>query len=102
MIPPSMSPPTAKRRTSRPVTLAIDMGGSHIKAALLDATGHLLSERLRMDTPDPLTPKRLLQTLVGVAKSLDAHDRVSIGVNGLVHGGCIYAIAVTADPAFRG
>jgi len=91
-----------RRGVARPVTLAIDMGGSHIKAALLGATGHLVSERLRIDTPDPLTPKRLLEALVGIAESLDAHDRVSVGVNGLVHGGCIYAIPVTAQPAFHG
>jgi len=126
MVSPSMSTPTDKPRTSapgttsartrktkrsaagerrgvaRPVTLAIDVGGSHIKAALLGASGHLVSERLRIDTPDPLTPKRLLDTLVGVAEALDAHDRVSIGINGLAHGGRIYAIPVTANPAFRG
>ena len=91
-----------RRRVARPVTLAIDVGGSHIKAALLGATGRLVSERLRLDTPDPLRPKRLLDTLVGVAESLDAHDRVSLGINGLVHAGRIYAIPVTANPAFRG
>jgi polyphosphate glucokinase len=87
---------------ARPVTLAIDVGGSHIKAALLGATGHLVSDRVRVDTPDPLTPRKLLQTLVEVAESLDAHDRVSVGVNGLVHHGRIYAIPVTSEPAFRG
>jgi polyphosphate glucokinase len=91
-----------RRGVARPVTLAVDVGGSHIKAALLEATGHLVSERLRLDTPDPLTPKRLLATLIGVAESLDAHDRVSVGIPGLVHDGRIYAIPVTADPAFRG
>ncbi|HEV7502675.1 MAG TPA: ROK family protein [Vicinamibacteria bacterium] len=91
-----------RREVARPVTLAIDVGGSHIKAALLGASGHLVSDRLSLDTPDPLTPKGLLDTLLGVAESLDAHDRVSVGINGLVHGGRIYAIPVTADPAFRG
>jgi polyphosphate glucokinase len=91
-----------RRGVARPVTLAIDVGGSHIKAALLGATGHLVSERLRLATPDPLTPKKLLATLVGIAEALEAHDRVSIGIPGLVHGGRVYAIPVTADPAFRG
>ena len=91
-----------RRGVARPVTLAIDVGGSHIKAALLGATGHLVSERLRINTPDPLKAKRLLDTLAGLAESLDAHDRVSVGINGLVHAGRIYAIPVTADPAFRG
>jgi polyphosphate glucokinase len=100
---PTKASGTRERRgVARPVTLAIDVGGSHIKAALLGATGHLVSERLRLDTPDPLTPKKLLETLVGVAESLDAHDRVSVGINGLAHGGHLYAIPVTADPAFRG
>ena len=91
-----------RRGAARPVTLAIDVGGSHIKAALLGATGHLVSDRMRIDTPDPLTPKRLLATLVEVAALLDAHDRVSIGLNGLVHAGRVYSVPVTADPAFRG
>src|SRR5947207_8533941 len=91
-----------RRGAARPVTLAIDVGGSHIKAALLSATGHLVSDRMRIDTPDPLTPKRLLATLVEVAALLDAHDRVSIGLNGLVHAGRVYSVPVTADPAFRG
>jgi polyphosphate glucokinase len=91
-----------RRGVARPVTLAVDVGGSHIKAALLGATGHLVSERLREDTPAPLTPKKLLAALIEVAERLDNHDRVSVGINGLVHAGCLYAIPVTADPAFRG
>jgi polyphosphate glucokinase len=91
-----------RRGVSRPVTLAIDVGGSHIKAALLGATGHLVSERLRIVTPEPLTPKKLLTTLVDMAELLEAHDRVSIGINGLAHAGRVYSIPVTSDPAFRG
>jgi polyphosphate glucokinase len=109
MIPPKArkstrtAPRTRERRgVARPVTLGIDVGGSHIKAALLGATGHLVSERLRIDTPDPLTPKKLLGALVDVAGTLDAHDRVSVGINGLVHGGRLYAIPVTSNPSFRG
>jgi polyphosphate glucokinase len=91
-----------RRGVSRPVTLAIDVGGSHIKAALLGATGHLVSERIRIVTPDPMTPKKLLTTLMDMAELLDAHDRVSIGINGLVHAGRVYSVPVTSDPAFRG
>jgi polyphosphate glucokinase len=90
-----------RRGVARPVTLAIDVGGSHIKSALLGATGHLVSDRLRIDTPEELTPKKMLETLVGVAESLDAHDRVSVGINGLVHRGHVFSIPVTANPAFR-
>jgi len=89
-------------RAGRPVTLAIDVGGSHIKAARLGPRCGLLSERVRIDTPARLTPPRLLETLVSLARSFDGYDRVSVGVNGLVHRGRIYAIPMTANPAFRG
>jgi polyphosphate glucokinase len=37
-----------------------------------------------------------------VARSGGRYDRLSVGVNGLVHDGRVYAIPVTANPAFRG
>ena len=37
--------------------LAIDIGGSHIKATLLDASGKLLKEYEKLVTPKPATPK---------------------------------------------
>ena len=41
-------------------TLGIDIGGSGIKAAVVDtATGRLVSERLRVATPSPSTPDKV-------------------------------------------
>ena len=36
--------------------LAIDIGGTGLKASVLDAEGNPLSERHRVKTPHPLTP----------------------------------------------
>lgn len=86
----------------RPVTLVIDVGGSHIKAARLTAGGKLLGETHKIDTPGRLTPGRFLDTLAALAETAGSYDRVSVGVNGLVYRGRVYAIPTTADPAFRG
>jgi polyphosphate glucokinase len=87
-------------RTRR--TLVIDVGGSHIKAGRLDSRRRLLDEPFKIDTPPALTPRGLVETLVGIAGSMDGYDRVSVGVNGLVYRGSVYAIPVTSNPAFRG
>jgi sugar (pentulose or hexulose) kinase len=38
-----------------PITLAIDIGGSGLKASALDASGKMLTDRLRVPTPYPVT-----------------------------------------------
>ena len=35
--------------------LAIDVGGTGLKAAVLDAAGEMLTERVRLKTPHPCT-----------------------------------------------
>jgi len=42
------------------ITLGIDVGGSGIKAALVDtSTGELVSDRHRIETPQPSTRRML-------------------------------------------
>ena len=40
-----------------PLTLAIDVGGSGLKATVLSPDGEMLSERERRETPYPCTPR---------------------------------------------
>lgn len=69
-----------------PVTLAIDIGGSGLKAAALDDVGQLLTERRRVATPDAPTPEQLVDALVGLVQPLPAFDRIAIGFPGVVRG----------------
>jgi len=48
---------------THPVTLAIDIGGSGLKAMLLNAAGVPVSERLRIATPAMSTPEAVLAGL---------------------------------------
>jgi len=46
------------------ITLGIDVGGSGIKAALVDtSTGELVSDRHRIETPQPSTPENVAATV---------------------------------------
>lgn len=66
------------------VTLAIDIGGSGLKMLALDHEGKPLTERLRVPTPDPPTPSRLLAELEKLREQMPPFDRVSIGYPGVV------------------
>ena len=52
--------------------LGIDIGGSGIKASIVDAkTGELLSERKRISTPQPAKPKDVAEVVREIIKSLN-------------------------------
>jgi polyphosphate glucokinase len=69
-------------------TLAIDIGGTGIKAALLDEAGHVVGERERVPTPaKPIAPDVLMHAIDEVATPLGTFDRVSVGFPGYVREG---------------
>src|SRR5512138_2874515 len=72
-------------------TLTIDCGGSGLKATVLDADAHMLTERVRVETPYPCPPDLLVGTLTAMARPLPAYDRVSVGFPGMVRGGIVLA-----------
>jgi len=69
--------------------LAIDIGGTGIKASVLDRTGAMELERVRVATPYPLSPLKLVNEIEKLLKELPAFDRVSAGFPGMVRGGQI-------------
>jgi len=70
-----------------PFTLAIDVGGTGLKASVLDADGRLVADRVRVDTTYPMPPEHLVDTLALLVQPLPASDRVSIGFPGVVRAG---------------
>ncbi|TMQ09708.1 MAG: ROK family protein [Deltaproteobacteria bacterium] len=65
-------------------TLAIDIGGTGLKAIVLGADGRALTDRVRVETPRPATPKALVPAIVQLVEPLGAFDRISIGFPGVV------------------
>lgn len=65
-------------------TLAIDVGGTALKASVLDARGRMMVDSVRIVTPYPCPPKVLIKALVDLVKALPEFDRVSVGFPGYV------------------
>lgn len=82
--------------------LGIDIGGSGIKAAVVNtSTGALVTERERIATPSPATPEA---TLPLVRDLLEAHawrGPVGCGFPGVIHGTTIHT-AANLDDSFIG
>ena len=72
-----------------PITLALDIGGTGLKAITLDATGKPTAERVREATTYPLPPDALIDKLVQMTAKLPAYDRVSAGFPGVVRHGIV-------------
>jgi len=78
-----------------PTTLAIDIGGTGLKAIVLDAEGKPLHDRVRIPTTFPMPPTTLVEDLAKLVADLPAYDRVSVGFPGAVRDG-----KVRTAPAF--
>src|SRR5882762_9201454 len=71
-----------------PSTLAIDIGGTGLKMALLDSSGQMIGERVRVPTPPkPVGPDVLVRALAEAATQVGPFDRVSVGFPGAVREG---------------
>jgi predicted TIM-barrel fold metal-dependent hydrolase/predicted NBD/HSP70 family sugar kinase len=70
-------------------TLAVDIGGTGIKLALLDGSGKMIGERVRKPTPTPpVAPSAVTAALDEARAELaGGFDRVSVGFPGAVRDG---------------
>lgn len=68
-------------------TVAVDLGGTHIRAALVDADGSVLvAERCRtpVEEPSPTIIPRLIDMVIGQSAGIGRPTRAVIGVAGVV------------------
>ncbi|MFE0755254.1 ROK family protein [Inquilinus sp. NPDC058860] len=71
----------------KPGILAIDVGGTGLKAAVIDDRGQMRSDRQRVPTPHPCPPKLFLDTIAALVKPLPEFDRIAVGFPGVVRDG---------------
>jgi len=76
-----------------PITFAVDVGGSNIKAMLLDASGRPTTERLKHPTARPATPRAVTAEIVAMAQEIGVFDRVSVGFPGVIIDGRVMTAA---------
>ena len=89
-------------RPAGPLTLAIDVGGTRLKAGILDATGHHDRRTGRIDTPHPATPDAVTDGLIGLVGPLGPFDRISIGFPGVVRDGLVLTAPNLGTEAWHG
>jgi polyphosphate glucokinase len=74
-------PSTVARLTGQ--ALGIDVGGTGIKAAVVDvASGQLVTDRIRELTPQPATPKAVLDVVADVVRKLVATGKLTADMPG--------------------
>jgi polyphosphate glucokinase len=80
---------------SRPIepnsinTLAIDCGGGGIKGTVLDETGTMRAQPIRVPTPYPFGTELFVSTLVDLSNQLPPADRVTVGLPGMIRHGVV-------------
>ena len=79
----------ARPSPEHPFTLAVDIGGTGIKASVLDARGAMVADRVKIPTPYPLPPDKLVASIKGLVAPLPMAERASVGFPGMVRGGVV-------------
>jgi polyphosphate glucokinase len=82
--------------------LAVDVGGTGLKAAVIDDAGKLLADRVRVPTPHPCPPAVFLDTLSTMVAGLPPFDRIAIGFPGVVRDGRVLTAPNLGTPDWAG
>jgi polyphosphate glucokinase len=82
--------------------LAIDIGGSHVKATILNKKGELTMEYDKVETPMPSTPKNMMAAIKTLVKSFPPYNKISVGFPGYVKGGVIITAPNLGTKAWTG
>ena len=78
------------RHTDRvTMTLAVDCGGTGLKASVLDESGTLHAKPLRVPTPYPMPTARFLDAIADLADRLPPADRATVGLPGMIRHGVV-------------
>jgi len=82
--------------------LSIDIGGTGLKAAIIDAKGNLKGQHRRVPTPHPCPPALLVKTLAALAVPFKRFDCIAIGFPGVVRGSRVVTAPNMGTPLYAG
>ncbi|HEV8082045.1 MAG TPA: ROK family protein [Chitinophagaceae bacterium] len=69
--------------------LTIDIGGSNIKATVLNADGDFVQDYQKLPTPDPATPGKVMDVIRQLADNFIGFDHISVGFPGFIKNGVV-------------
>lgn len=74
--------------------LGIDIGGSGMKAAEVDiATGEIVSDKHRIETPNPANPEAMADVAAQLTAHFDWKGSIGVGFPGVIQGGIVRTAA---------
>ncbi len=80
-------------------TLGVDVGGSSIKGAVVNAdTGALVTAPILIETPQPATPMAIVSTIEALVSEIGWHGNIGCGFPAIVDAGMVKT-AANIDPA---
>jgi polyphosphate glucokinase len=82
--------------------LSIDIGGSRIKATILDPEGNMLMDFQKIATPVTPDPGNVIQAILELTQSFQEYHRVSVGFPGYTRQGVIYTAPNLGTPKWKG
>jgi polyphosphate glucokinase len=83
-------------------TLCIDIGGTGLKAAICDDNGNMVTERIKIKTPYPNPPEKLIESLHKLTNDIGKYDRISVGFPGLVREGVVHLAMAFSRTSYGG
>lgn len=84
------------------LTLAIDIGGTGLKASVVDEDARMLTDRVRVPTPVGAPPAKVVEVLAGMVVPLGAFDRVAVGFPGVIRNGRVLTAAHLGNDQWTG
>jgi len=81
--------------------LTIDIGGSHVKATILNYEGKQIADYARMPTPHPSTPQNLMDLILVLVGGFSDYKKISVGFPGYVRDGIIKTAPNLGTPAWE-
>ncbi len=82
--------------------LAIDIGGSRIKATILDIEAQILMDYVRVQTPLSPSPNEIMQAIVELTKGFKDYSKISVGFPGYVRNGIVYTAPNLSTEKWKG
>ena len=90
-----------KPKHPRKRILTIDIGGSTIKAAVMDQDGNLQFDYKKMETPIPGSPESVLNAIKTLVSEFPAFDCISAGFPGYVRDGIVHTAPNLDNEAWK-
>ena len=81
--------------------LTIDIGGSTIKATVLDQDGKLVQDYKKLQTPDRPTPEKVLETIQKLVRDFQNYDLISVGFPGYIKKGIVLTAPNLGNEAWK-